>query len=290
MVMRMKRFEGQSVLITGASSGIGEALARELAAEGASLCLLARREDRLAKLASELERGGTRVVVEKGDVNEDGAVERAVASAVRAFGKLDVGIANAGFGVVGRFDALTLEDYRRQFETNVFGLIRTAHACLPELKRTRGRLVLMGSVAGHVALPGASAYAMSKFAVRALGGALDGELRTDGVSVTLISPGFVSTEIRKVNNQGALHAEAKDPIPEWLRMSVETAARQMVRAIARRKREAIITGHGKLIVAVQRFFPFVFIWMGRRGVSGRPEPTDGVTRDRHPAGRGAGLR
>jgi short-subunit dehydrogenase len=267
------RFAGQVVLITGASSGIGEAMAREFARQGATLALLARREDRLKELARELGTQGTRALSFKADVTRDGDLERAASEVVRELGRIDVAIANAGFGVVGTFEALTLEDYRRQFETNVFGVLRTVRAVLPELKKTHGRLVLIGSVAGHVALPRASPYAMSKFAVRALADSLHGELRAAGVSVTLISPGFIASQIRQVDNQGLRHADAHDPMPGWLLMPAETAARKIARATYARKREAVITFHGQVFVFVKRFLPWIYAILGARGIRGRPEPT-----------------
>src|SRR6185437_8476236 len=117
----MADYSGKTVLITGASSGIGAALARQYAKEGANLVLCARRADRLNDLASELSRGSARALAVEADVSQDGEMERAVSEAVREFGHLDVVIANAGFSVAGRFDRLTLEDHRRQFEVNFFG-------------------------------------------------------------------------------------------------------------------------------------------------------------------------
>jgi short-subunit dehydrogenase len=269
----VSRFAGQVVLITGASSGIGAALAREFARQGANLALLARRVDRLRGLAGEIEAGGRRAVALAGDVTVDGDVERAVLATRTAFGRIDVTVANAGFGVVGPFERLTLDDYRRQFETNVFGVLRTAQATLPSLKATRGRLVILGSVAGHIATPGSSPYSMSKFAVHGLAGALGHELAAVGVSVTLLSPGFVDSEIRRVDNAGAFQSEVRESVPAWLIMPTARAARQMVRAIARRRREVVITGHGKLGVFMQRHVPWlVSAAIRRAGVRSRPEP------------------
>jgi short-subunit dehydrogenase len=264
-------FANKVVLIAGASSGIGEALARAFAREGARLALLARRLDRLEDLAAEVRSSGGEAIGIACDVTRDGDVERAMAAAVERFGRIDVAVANAGFGVVGRFEDLALEDYRRQLETNVFGLLRTARAAIPELKKTRGVLALMGSVAGHVSAPGASAYSMSKFAVRAFAGSLRGELAPAGVAVVLISPGFVESEFRQVDNSGVRHPEAPEPVPGWLLMPVERAARDMLRAIRRRKGERIITFHGKVIVFLARHFPRFTGWaIGKRRV--RPEP------------------
>jgi short-subunit dehydrogenase len=182
-------------------------------------------------------------------------------------------IANAGFGVVGAAELLGLEDFRRQFETNVFGVLRTFHETLAGLKQTRGRFVVMGSIAGHVSGPGGSAYAMSKFAVRAFAEALHGELRSSGVGVTLISPGFVDSDIRRVDNRGGLHAHVDDPVPAWLRLKTDLAARKMVDGILRGRPEVVITVHAKVIVFFARHFPrLTRVLLASRGRGARPEP------------------
>jgi short-subunit dehydrogenase len=267
------RFSGQAVFITGASSGIGAALAREFARCGADVVLAARRAERLEALAEEIRRGGRRALAVGCDVTRDGDVERAMAAARTAFGRVDVVVANAGFGVVGDVERLTLDDYRRQFETNVFGVLRTVWAALDDVKRARGRIAIIGSVSGHLATPGSSPYAMSKFAVRALAEALGHELAPQGVSVTLISPGFVESEIRRVDNAGHLREAAPDPIASWLVMPAERAARQIVDAIGRRRREAVITGHGRATVFLNRHAPWLIAALIRRfGIRGRGEP------------------
>jgi short-subunit dehydrogenase len=251
--------QGKTVLVTGASSGIGEAVARELARHGANLVLAARRRDRLHALAGELSPAGRTVAVSvEVDVTRDGSVEQAVAAAERAFGGLDVAIANAGFAVTGPLERLSLDDYRRQFETNVFGVLRTIYAALPALKRTRGQLAIMGSVSGHVPTPGLSPYNMSKFAVRALAEDLHDELAADGVGVTLLSPGFVVSDIGRVDNQGRRHEADGSRVPSWLRMPADVAARQIVAAIETRQREAVITTHGRLGVFFYRHAPWLF--------------------------------
>jgi short-subunit dehydrogenase len=268
----MARFAGKVALVTGASSGIGAALAAEFVRQGAAVVLLARRADRIAALAAELAGAGGRALAVPCDVTRDGDLERAVAAAIAEFGRLDVVVANAGFGVAGRFADLALDDYRRQFETNVFGVLRTASATLDELTRTRGTLALVGSVAGYVSAPGSSAYAMSKAAVRSLAVALRGELAPRGVAVVLITPGFVDSEIRRVDNRGVLHPGAREPVPAWLRMPAEAAARRMVRAIARRRRERVITVHGRVAVLLARHTPRLLAWLVERGRVSRPEP------------------
>jgi len=266
------KFRDHAVLITGASSGIGAALARELASEGARLVLMARRRERLDALCTELAAAGARAVAHVGDVSKRADLDAAVALAVERYGRLDIVVANAGFGVVGPLEKLSVEDYRRQFETNVFAAIETSKACLAELVKTRGRLVLIGSVAGYISTPNASPYAMSKFAIRAFAEALCPELAPKGVTVTLISPGFVTSEIRQVDNRGGWHEHAKDPLPTWLPMPADVAARKIVSAVYRRRREAVITVHGKVLVWLSRFAPWTLRLAARRGVRGRPEP------------------
>ncbi len=259
-------FRDKSVFITGASSGIGEELAWQLAQAGAKLTLCARRHDRLESLAQKIALAGApRPVICECDVTRDGDLERAVAEAVHAWGNLDVAISNAGFGIAAPLKKLRLEDYRRQFETNVFGVLRTIYATLPELEKSRGNLAIIGSVAGWVSTPGASPYSMSKFAIRALADAITPELRSCGVTVTLLSPGFVTSEIRHIDNRGVLHPQSKDPVPTWLVVSTPKAAAEILRAMAKGKREHIVTGHGKLIVAVQRFAPWLLLRIGSRG-------------------------
>ena len=271
---RRQRFAGNAVFITGASSGIGAALAREFAREGADVALAARRTDRLEALAAEIGKSGRRAVVTPCDVTRDGDLERAADQARAALGKLDVVVANAGFGVTGKLETLSIDDYRRQFETNVFGVLRTVYATLDDLKTTRGRLVLIGSVSGHVAVPGSSAYSMSKFAVHGLAAALGHELAPYGVAVTLISPGLVESEIGQVDNSGVWRAQApRRPIPASIVMATPTAARKIVRAVSRRRREAVITGLGKVAVVLQRHLPRLLAAIIRRfGIKGRREP------------------
>lgn len=251
-------YPGKSVFITGASSGIGEELANQLAEAGAKLILAARRREQLESIAQSIaSRGFEKPIVAACDVARDGDLERAVEAGVRAWGKLDIAIANAGFGVTGPLKRLTIEDYRRQFETNVFGVLRTIYAALPELEKTRGNIVINGSVAGWVASPGGSAYAMSKFALRGLCDSITPELRRLGVKVTLLSPGFVVSNFRRVDNSNAFHPGVKDRAPEWIQMRTDLAVREILRAIARGKREQIVTFHGKVLVKLERFQPWL---------------------------------
>ncbi|HVR62507.1 MAG TPA: SDR family NAD(P)-dependent oxidoreductase, partial [Polyangia bacterium] len=142
--MRQKLAE-KVVFVTGASSGIGEALGREAAAQGAAVVLVARRFALVARLAAEIEAAGGRALALAGDVTRDGDLEAAVGQALARFGRLDVAVANAGFSCNGPLAELGVEDFRRQLDTNVLGVIRTVKAALPALAAARGSIGLVGS-------------------------------------------------------------------------------------------------------------------------------------------------
>ncbi|HMJ02729.1 MAG TPA: SDR family NAD(P)-dependent oxidoreductase [Conexibacter sp.] len=179
-------------LITGASSGIGAATARQAAAAGHRLVLAARSTDRLDALAAELG-GPDRALAVACDVTEWDQQEAMVAAALDAFGRLDVVFANAGFGATRGFLEESPEHWKSMVLTNVYGAALTLRATIPSLRESRGHLLLTGSVAGRVALPG-SLYSCTKWAVTAMAQAARQELDDNsGVRVTLIEPGMVAT-------------------------------------------------------------------------------------------------
>lgn len=268
----MNRFQNRTVLITGASSGIGAELARQFAAEGANLLLAARRIDRLGEVVRNLPTPRARVRIFECDVTREEQLNALVEQLHAQGGVIDLVVANAGFGIVGNVQSLSLADYQRQFETNVWGVLRTLYATLPDLKRTRGQFVVMGSVAGYVPQPGVSPYGMSKFAIRVFAECIRADLAPEGVDVTLLSPGFVDSDIRRTDNRGRVHEHVRDPVPHLILVPTAKAVRHMLDAIYKRKRESIITGHGKVIVLMYRFFPWLVRLTYRAGLKSRREP------------------
>lgn len=258
-------FADRVVWITGASAGIGRALALRFADLGAHVALSARREERLREVLAEVEARGRRGLAVPCDVADEAQVEGAAEAVVRHFGGLDVAVANAGFVVRGRVERLSAADWRRQLDVNVVGLAMTARHALPHLRASKGRLALVGSVAGMLPVPGVAAYGASKAAVRAIGQALAVELHGSGASCTTLFPGYVESEIGQVDNQGVYRPEQRDRIPERLRWPTERAARVMVRAIHRRRREYVFTGHGTVAGFLGRHWPgLVHFAMTRR--------------------------
>lgn len=241
-----KRFENKVVWITGGGSGIGREMALEFAREGANVAVSGRREDRLEQVVREIEALGGRGLAVPCDVTVEAEVEAAVATIVETLWQLDVAVANAGFAVAGNVAKLTAEDWRRQMDVNVVGAAMTAKYATPELEKTGGRLALIGSVAGTISIAGTGAYSASKYAVRSLAETLGQELHARGVSVTLVQPGFVKSEIAQVDNKGQHNPRRKDRRPEKLMWETDDAARVIVRAIHRRKRVFTFTAHGKL--------------------------------------------
>ncbi len=203
-----RRFHNQVAWITGGATGIGLGIAKALAAEGATVIVSGRRKDKLDAAVAEIEAQGGRAAAVACDVTDGGSTKAAVDEILARFGQLDVVVANAGFAVSGRIAKLDTEDWIRQFDTNLFGVVRTVAAALPELQKTGGRIGLVGSVAQYLPVPGSGAYAASKAAVHAYGSTLSAELGRSGVSCTTIHPGFIASEIAQVDNQGAHDASA----------------------------------------------------------------------------------
>ena len=243
------------VWITGGGSGIGRGIALEYARRGARVAVSGRRADKLREVTAAIDAAGGKGLAVPCDVTDEQQVRAAAAAVVEAFGQLDVAIANAGFSVSGPIERLSAEDWRRQLDVNVVGAAITASAALPELRKTHGRLGLVGSVAGFVATPGSGAYSTSKFAVRAIALTLAQELNGSGVSVTGIHPGFVESDIARVDNEGVFHEDRKDKRPAKLMWKTGDAARVCVKAMDARKREFVFTGHGKLGAFLGQHFP-----------------------------------
>ena len=234
------------VWITGGGSGIGEALALEFARQGTLVAVSGRRADRIEAVVRRIEEAGGRAIAVTCDVTDEARVEAAVGEVVEAFGRLDVVVVNAGMGVNGRVENLTAQEWRYQLDVNVVGAAQTCRFALAPLRETGGRLVLVASVAAYLGAPSSGAYCASKAALRSLGQTLRLELSGSGVSVTTIHPGFVESEIAQVDNRGHHDPDREDRRPKRLMWTAERAARVMVRAIRRRRREFVFTGHGRL--------------------------------------------
>lgn len=198
----MSTLEGTAALVTGASSGIGAATAVALAAEGAAVALVARREDRLRDVAAQIEASGGRVLVAAADVADAGQVSVAVERTVAAFGRIDVVVNNAGLMRMGPALQAPLEDWNALVSVNIQGVLNVTHATLPHLvgaaadaHRGVADLVTVSSTAGWVARPGTAVYSLTKFGVNAFSEGIRQEVLGRRVRVGVVGPGTVDTEI-----------------------------------------------------------------------------------------------
>jgi NADP-dependent 3-hydroxy acid dehydrogenase YdfG len=192
-------------VITGASSGIGQATARHAAAAGYRLVLAARSEDKLTALAQELG-GPERAMAVRCDVTEWPDQEALARRALEEYGRIDIAFANAGFGAKRGFLEESPEQWRAMVLTNVYGAALTVRATMPAVKESRGHLLLTGSVAGRRAIPG-SLYSCTKWAITAMGEAVRAELDGTGVRVTVVEPGMVDTPFFEDRPSNALEPD-----------------------------------------------------------------------------------
>jgi short-subunit dehydrogenase len=240
-------FKDNVVIITGASSGIGREVARKLAEQGAWLALGARDVERLETTTADCRQRGGRALVVKTDVGVEADCQNLIAQTVAEYGRIDTLINNAGISMWTKFEDLkVLSVLERVMRVNYLGSAYLTAYALPYLKQTRGRIVAVSSLAGKNGIPTRSGYAASKHAMVGFFDSLRIELAETGVSVTLIYPGFVTSEIRERAFGADGQPLKKSPVRETEVMSAEECARIMINAITRRKREEVMTLRGKL--------------------------------------------
>ncbi len=250
--MAKRKISGKSILITGASSGIGWHLAIQLAAAGAKVVLCARRAERLTQLADQIRAAGGTAVAFPGDVADQQYRQQLIQRCEQDLGGLDILINNAGIGAMGRFDEATPERMRHIFEVNFFALAELIRISLPMLKRGNDPVIVnISSVLGHRGAPLKSEYSASKFAVHGFSDSIRAELSSDGVEVLLVSPSTTDSEF--------FDASIEDQTDkDWKKrgaMSPEIVASKTIRAIRKRRHEIILTFGGRILVWLDRLIP-----------------------------------
>ncbi|MCA9184754.1 MAG: SDR family NAD(P)-dependent oxidoreductase [Pirellulaceae bacterium] len=250
-------FENRRVAITGASSGIGRALASQFAQRRARLLLNARRADRLVELAEQLRAEAADLQIVGGDITDPETRAAMLESARTHWDGLDILVNNAGIGALGPFAQAGSERMRQVFETNVFAPIELIRVFLPTLRQSpHARIVNVCSVLGHRGVPGKSEYCASKFAMHGFSDALRAELQREGIRVLLVSPSTTESEFFGAVVDGATlaHREGKGA------MSAAAVARATLRAIERNKHEVILSLGGKCLVWFDRLLPTLADW------------------------------
>jgi short-subunit dehydrogenase len=255
-----RNLAGLRILITGASQGIGRALALEAARRGARVLAAARSENLLAELAAE---SGHAIQTVQADVTSADDRQKMAAAARDLLGGLDVLVNNAGIGATGHFADAAPERLRTIFEVNFFGTTETTRVLLPLLREGRTPAILnISSIAGRCGIPARSDYSASKFAVQGFSEALRAELAKDGIDVLLVNPGLTQTNFSK----NMLEQKAKVKMDHLRGMTAEEVARRTLDALAKGKREVTFTLKGRLLVLVNRFFPWLVSLVTRKKV------------------------
>lgn len=242
------------VVITGASSGIGRALAKEFASKGAKLSLGARRTELLEDLRNELP--DTEILIQKTDVSNENDCRMLIEETIKKYGQIDVLINNAGISMRALFEDVDLNVIRNLMDVNFYGTVYCTKFALPHLLKTKGSLVGVISIAGYVGLPGRTGYSASKFAIRGFLDTVRIENLKKGLHVLVAAPGFTASEVRKVALTDDGSQQGETPRDESKMMSAEECASRIVCAIEKRKRSLILTfTEGKLTVFLGKFFP-----------------------------------
>ncbi len=270
--MKQRSLERQVAIVTGASAGIGEATAKWLAREGATVVLVARRKARLDQLHKEIEASGGSALAIEADITSDEDRQRIMLETMGAFGRIDALVNNAGYGQRGPIEIVPVEAIRRNFETNLFSLIALTQLIIPIMRDQRvGRIVNISSVAGRIARPLSSVYDATKHALEAISDGMRGELAPFGIKVVIIEPGFIITEFLGVANEVSRSViEQESPYSasiEGLSGSLQRLrriagtpddiARLVVRAlvVANPRARYAAPRHARVLIALRRFVP-----------------------------------
>jgi len=252
IIMSRRQLRGSRAVVTGTSSGIGRALALELAREGARLVVTARRADRLASLIEAIEKLNGEVQTVVGDVTDPATRQRLIDVAQASFGGLDMLVNNAGIGAFGRFDEATADRLRRVMEVNFFALTELTRLALPHLRQGRRPMIVnVSSVLGHRAVPRSSEYCASKFAVQGFSESLRVELAPQGIDVLVVSPGLTRTEF----TANSIDRTGKPDWPQHPGVPAEYVARKTVQAMRSGRREIMPFRWGRILCAIDAVAP-----------------------------------
>lgn len=248
--------DNKVVIITGASSGIGKALAFEFASRGSKIVLAARNAEKLNEVENELREKGTEVLSVITDVSIEEDCKNLIEKSIEEFGGIDVLINNAGISMRALFEDLELSVLKKLMDVNFWGTVYCTKYAMPFITKSKGSVVGVISIAGYIGLPARTGYSASKYAIRGFLDTLRVENLKTGVHVLVAAPGFTASNVRSVALTADGSSQGETPREEDKMMSAEECARLIANAVVKRKRELIMTFiEGKFTVWLKKWFP-----------------------------------
>lgn len=247
--------KNKTVIITGASSGIGKACALAFAGRGANIVISGRNSENLEMAATEIRKSGANVLAVAGDVSNENDCRLLVEKAMDKFGGIDVLINNAGISMRALFNDLEIDILKKIMDINFWGAVYCTKYALPHLLKSKGSVVGISSIAGYNGLPGRSGYSASKFAMHGFLDSLRIENLKTGLHVLIVCPGYTASNIRNAALMADGSVQGESPRDEEKMMTAAEVAQEIVKAVEKRKRTLILTTQGKLAVWLNKFFP-----------------------------------
>ncbi len=249
------KLKNKVAIITGASSGIGKALAIAMAEEGAKIVVAARSMEKLDELITDITYRGYEAVAVQTDVSQENDCKNLILSAVDKFGKIDILVNNAGISMRALFKDTRIDVLKKLMDVNFWGMVYCTKYAMPYLLETKGTVVGVSSVAGYKGLPGRTGYSSSKFAMHGFLESLRIENLKTGLHVLLACPGFTASNIRNTALNESGEQQGESPRDEGKMMTAEEVADHLIKAIIKKKDRIVLTSQGKLTVRLNKLLP-----------------------------------
>jgi short-subunit dehydrogenase len=266
-----KLFKDKVVIVTGASSGMGEAIAREFALNGSRVILAARTELKLSEIAKEINDSGGEAIFVRTDVSIEADCKQLIQKSIEKYGRIDILVNNAGLSMRAAFLDVDIKVLHRLMNVNFWGTVYCTKYALPYLLESKGSLIGISSVAGFHGLPGRTGYSASKFAIHGFLETIRIENLKKGLHVMIIAPGFTSTEIRKHALTATGQEQGESPRDEQALMSPGYVAKWVLKGIRKKKRNKLLTWDGRFTALFQRIIPEVVDWAYYHAMSKEPK-------------------
>jgi dehydrogenase/reductase SDR family member 7B len=249
------KLKDKVVVITGATSGIGEACAHIFGREGAKIVITGRNQEKLEQSSKRLKSLGVEVLAILADAASEADNKRLAQETLKTFGRIDILINNAGISMRALFQDVDLEVFRKVMDTNFWGTVYATKYCLPEILKSKGSIIGISSINGYRGTPARTAYTASKYAMNGFFESLRTEVMNQGVHVMVAAPGFTASNIRNSALTAHGQTQGESPRDEGKMMTAEEVAREILKATLKRKRDLVLTTQGKLAVFFNKWAP-----------------------------------